>query len=207
MVAGARALGLEAFCSAIIANLLPLSTVVNISAWRAEQMSAGYKGEVGFCTVSLLKFLEIQSKLVRIEAVWREGRAHSKGCHKTFSEVWQQVPPLDLRPSSECIYSLKRRNKHPKMCLVLTAGVIYSLQTLFFSQWSDCRLEHSIAHRFLFSFPAIAPHKKHLKSGCSQSFPSRPYGQYFCMHCDYYLTPMHFWFFFLNQLPIFKIGF
>lgn len=93
MVAGARALGLEAFCSAIIANLLPLSTVVNISAWRAEQMSAGYKGEVGFCTVSLLKFLEIQSKLVRIEAVWKGGEL-----------IRRAVTKLSVRSGSGCYH-------------------------------------------------------------------------------------------------------
>lgn len=175
-VAGARALGLEAFCSAIITKTALLLLRTYLSGLLAEQMSVGYKGEVGFCTISFPKFLEIQSKLVRIEPVWRKGRVHSKYSHKTFSEVWKQVLPLDLQPNSKCIYSLKRRNKHMKMCLVTTAGVIYSLQPLFFFQRSNCRLEHSITHsRFLFSYLAIAPHKRHLKSGCSQYFPSRPY--------------------------------
>lgn len=33
---------------------------------------------MGFCTVSFLKFLEIQSKLVGIEPIRREGQVHAK---------------------------------------------------------------------------------------------------------------------------------
>lgn len=85
---------------------------------------------MGFCTVSFLKFLEIWSKLVGIEAIWRERQVHAEYIYKTSCKLWKQVLPLNPQSSSKCIYSLKRRNKHI-MCLVIAIDVIYSLQPLF----------------------------------------------------------------------------
>lgn len=86
---------------------------------------------MGFCTVSFLRFLEIRSKLVGIEPIWREGQVHTKCIYTTSPKVWKWVLPSNLQSSSKCIYSLlKYRNMHIR-CLVIATGIIYSLQPLF----------------------------------------------------------------------------
>lgn len=115
--------------------------------------------------------------------MWREERVHSE-----HSGSWQQVVlPLNLHCSSSCTHSLKRRNKHTMVCLVVRTGVKYPLQPLFPSS----RAGHSDTHarQIASSYLAIASHRKQLASGCSAYRPSGPQRYYFCMHCDYYLTP------------------
>lgn len=89
------------------------------------------------------------------------------------------------------------------MCLFIAIDVVYSLQPLFSR---DLALGWNVVSHTLsqtaFSYRAIAAHRKHLESErLLRVFPFCPYSRYFWMHCDYYLTPMHFCFFFLKQLP------
>lgn len=79
---------------------------------------------------------------------------------------------LNLHCSSSCTHSLKRRNKHTMVCLVVRTGVKYPLQPLFPSS----RVGHSDTHarQIASSYLAIASHRKQLASGCSAYRPSGP---------------------------------
>lgn len=100
--------------------------------------------------------------------MWREERVHSE-----HSGSWQQVVlPLNLHCSSSCTHSLKRRNKHTMVCLVVRTGVKYPLQPLFPSSRAGRSDTH--ARQIASSYLAIASHRKQLASGCSAYRPSGP---------------------------------
>lgn len=118
------------------------------------------------------------------------------------------VLPLNLQSVSLCIYSLKRRNKH-LLSLVIAIDVTYPLQLLCSS---DVALAGSMVSCLLVRLHSGTLQQLPTAStwpwkGCSKYFPSALIVG--ISGCTVTTTSPRCIFFvlFLNQLPIFKIGF
>ena len=134
--AGGRCSGAE--CSTGPRGLFVLSRQTGLLLQRpqpsgspAGQRSIGREGRVAWDSAQyrFLNFLEVQSMLVGVEPIWREGRARAKYTYKTFLKVCKWVLPLNLQASSTCTYSLQKQahtvSGYCSRCYTLAAATLF----------------------------------------------------------------------------------